>query len=325
MGILPNDFTQRSQVDGTEEIYTQTNGLSEKFTSVQLADWLNNYLGEIISLAAGESPISLTDLQSIILDTLNGYESTLSIFNDNIENNTKTIVNLEEALTLLSLSNILKSVTDALNIQYFANDNEAITGGLNETNVYFNTTDNKLKAVESSAIDEYVVAFANYPTSTQQLEIRSLDGGKTQFNERLVEFMMEINKGFCMPYSANGVRQISIAGGAATDYRPEYDSLVGFNFVNEGNLVNILMEMTIHEVNGNIFPYNGNVESNEIRLVKNDPSFGADGLYYNGTHYDGSANDYNGTSYIEFTFPFTTAKEYHAVTFRVKKTDVRIE
>jgi hypothetical protein len=53
-GVKPNEFAIRSVLDGTEELYTQTNGVNQKFTVDQLSQLVAQQAGKIICLPLAE-------------------------------------------------------------------------------------------------------------------------------------------------------------------------------------------------------------------------------------------------------------------------------
>lgn len=53
-GIKPNNFPVRSTLDGTEEIYTQTGGVNEKFTLNEVKEFLSDWTDIIVTGSSAE-------------------------------------------------------------------------------------------------------------------------------------------------------------------------------------------------------------------------------------------------------------------------------
>lgn len=70
-GIKPNNFPLRATLDGTEEIYTQTNDTSEKFTLDQVKEYVSEWSEQIVNITVEQllniatTPITLFNTLSL--------------------------------------------------------------------------------------------------------------------------------------------------------------------------------------------------------------------------------------------------------------------
>lgn len=113
MALKPNEFPQRVALDGTEEIYTQTNDVSEKFT----------------------------------LNEVEAHMGIPSILAD-IETNSNNIeINADEIETLEKTVDFLNTTIISFRVENYANNAAAIAGGMTTSQVYLNTTTNRLTVV----------------------------------------------------------------------------------------------------------------------------------------------------------------------------------
>ena len=108
--MKPNNFPLRPTLDGSEEIYTQTSGVSEKFTLEQAKGYIRPYkVYTALLTQSGINPPVATVLENTIGNIVWSYEN-LGVYSANL------ISGFPTDKTIVNILNVVKNASDSPNI-----------------------------------------------------------------------------------------------------------------------------------------------------------------------------------------------------------------